>query len=279
MHEIKIKNSAQQIPIGKIVCIGRNYAEHAKELGNELPAKPVLFLKPASAVIYSGDDIIHPAFGNDLHHEVELVLLIGNDVKNGSPEEAENAIAGYGVGLDMTLRDIGVFGGPGGEKYTYQDLAPKPPSNLTAVYDSGLVKLTWNRNTEADFYRYRVYRDTVSNFIYDTTKIIAEVADTFYYDDLPEKYIAGSYYYKLTAIDSAYHQSAASEEVHVMVTGAPEGPPIVIEEYKLLNNYPNPFNPNTKIPYRLKEGGYVKLMVYDIKGVRINNIAFGMNGF
>ena len=73
-------------------------------------------------------------------------------------------------------------------KYTYQDLAPKPPANLTAVYDSGLVKLTWNRNTEADFYRYRVYRDTVSNFIYDTTKIIAVVADTFYYDAVPEKY-------------------------------------------------------------------------------------------
>ena len=106
MHEIKIKNSSQQIPIGKIVCIGRNYAEHAKELGNELPAKPVLFLKPASAVIYSGDDIVYPSFGNDLHHEVELLLLIGSNVKDASPEEAENAIAGYGVGLDMTLRDV-----------------------------------------------------------------------------------------------------------------------------------------------------------------------------
>ena len=106
MREIKIKNSAQQISIGKIVCIGRNYAEHAKELGNEVPAKPVLFLKPASAVIYSGEDIIHPTFGNDLHHEVELLLLIGSSVKNASLEEAENAIAGYGVGLDMTLRDV-----------------------------------------------------------------------------------------------------------------------------------------------------------------------------
>ncbi len=106
MLEIKLKNSTQQIPIGKIVCIGRNYAEHAKELGNEIPDKPVLFLKPASAVIYSGDDIIHPFYGNELHHEVELVILIGSDVKNASPEEAENAIAGYGVGLDMTLRDV-----------------------------------------------------------------------------------------------------------------------------------------------------------------------------
>ncbi len=65
-----------------------------------------MFLKPASAVIHSGEDIIHPSFGNELHHEVELVLLIGAKVKDASLEEAENAIAGYGVGLDMTLRDV-----------------------------------------------------------------------------------------------------------------------------------------------------------------------------
>lgn len=151
-------------------------------------------------------------------------------------------------------------------RYTYRDLAPKPPSNLTAVYDSGFVLLRWNRNTETDFYRYRVYRDTVPNFIYDTTRIIAVVADTFYYDDLPEKYLQTDYYYKLTAMDSTGHQSATSEEVHVTVTGVPEGPPIVVEEYKLLQNYPNPFNPSTKIPYRLKEGGNVKLTVYNFLG-------------
>ncbi len=106
MKQTTIKKTNEQIPIGKIVCIGRNYAEHAKELGNEVPAKPVLFLKPVSAVIYSGDKIIHPTFGNELHHEVELVLLVGAKVKDASPEEAENAIAGYGVGLDMTLRDV-----------------------------------------------------------------------------------------------------------------------------------------------------------------------------
>jgi len=87
--------------------------------------------------------------------------------------------------VDGTRSDLGIFGGPLGEIYTYQDLAPKPPANLTAVYDSGLVKLAWNKNTEADLYRYRVYRDTVADFIYDTTKIIAVTADSFYYDDLP----------------------------------------------------------------------------------------------
>jgi acylpyruvate hydrolase len=106
MNQITIKTTNERIPIGKIVCIGRNYPEHAKELGNEIPGKPVLFLKPASAVIYSGEDIIHPSFGNELHHEVELVLLIGAKIKDAALDEADNAIAGYGVGLDMTLRDV-----------------------------------------------------------------------------------------------------------------------------------------------------------------------------
>jgi 5-carboxymethyl-2-hydroxymuconate isomerase len=106
MNQITIKTTNEKIPIGKIICIGRNYAEHAKELGNEVLSNPVLFLKPASAVIYSGDEIIHPTFGNELHHEVELVILIGSDIKNVSLKEAESTIAGYGVGLDMTLRDV-----------------------------------------------------------------------------------------------------------------------------------------------------------------------------
>ncbi len=106
MKTVRIKNSTQQFTIGKIVCVGRNYAEHAKELGNEVPEKPVIFLKPSSALIQSGDKIIHPTFSKDMHHEVELVLLIGKMVKNADKTEAEEAIIGYGVGLDMTLRDI-----------------------------------------------------------------------------------------------------------------------------------------------------------------------------
>jgi acylpyruvate hydrolase len=106
MKTAKIKNSKEEYIISKIVCVGRNYAEHAKELGNEIPDKPVLFLKPASAMIYSGGEIIHPVYGNELHHEVELVLLIGETVKKASKAQSEKAIIGYGVGLDMTLRDV-----------------------------------------------------------------------------------------------------------------------------------------------------------------------------
>jgi acylpyruvate hydrolase len=106
LKKVRIKNSSKDFTVGKIVCVGRNYSEHAKELGNEVLDKPVLFLKPSSAIIYSGDNIIHPDFSNEMHHEVELVLLIGRKISKANLQEAENAIIGYGVGLDMTLRDI-----------------------------------------------------------------------------------------------------------------------------------------------------------------------------
>lgn len=106
MKQVKIKNSSNSYPIGKIVCVGRNYVEHARELGNEVPEKPVIFLKPASSVIFSGGKIVHPSFSTEMHHETELVLLIGKKVKDAGVNEAEEAIIAYGVGLDMTLRDV-----------------------------------------------------------------------------------------------------------------------------------------------------------------------------
>lgn len=108
MKKIKIRNSVEEIAIEKIVCVGRNYVEHAKELGNEIPTEyPIIFLKPASTVIFSKEKVVHPSYSNNLHYETELVLLIGENIKNASTiEQAENAIAGYGVGFDMTLRDL-----------------------------------------------------------------------------------------------------------------------------------------------------------------------------
>lgn len=106
MKTIKIKNSNKEITIGKIVCVGRNYAEHVQELGNVIHEKPVVFLKTVSSVIYSGDAIVYPTFSNDMHHETELVLIIGENIKEADLGTSERAITGYGIGLDMTLRDI-----------------------------------------------------------------------------------------------------------------------------------------------------------------------------
>ncbi|MAT57313.1 MAG: 2-oxopent-4-enoate hydratase [Ignavibacteriae bacterium] len=106
MKFAKIKNSEKKYEIGKLVCVGRNYAEHAQELGNEIPEFPLVFIKPSSAVIFDGEEIVIPKFSNEVHHEAELLLLIGKKIKNATIEESEEAVIAFGVGLDMTARDV-----------------------------------------------------------------------------------------------------------------------------------------------------------------------------
>lgn len=118
MKQLIIKNSSEKTIIGKVVCVGRNYAAHAKEMGNEVPDFPIIFLKTATCMIPSGGDVVHPDYSNELHHEIELVLVIGSEIKNATEEEAENAIAGYAVGLDMTLRDLQNESRKNGEPWT-----------------------------------------------------------------------------------------------------------------------------------------------------------------
>lgn len=96
----------RHFPIGKILCIGRNYSEHIKELGNPTPDAPVIFIKPASSVIGEGETIVIPPYSHDCHHEAELALLIGRKGKDIPVDQAMEAIAGYGVGIDLTLRDV-----------------------------------------------------------------------------------------------------------------------------------------------------------------------------
>lgn len=106
MKTRKIIGSNQEFTIGKIVCLGRNYAEHARELGNELPTAPILFMKPASSVIGDGEAVRIPSYSQDCHFEVELAILIGKRCRAVSADCAMEYVAGYGVAIDMTLRDV-----------------------------------------------------------------------------------------------------------------------------------------------------------------------------
>lgn len=92
--------------VGKLLCIGRNYADHATEMGREVPAKPMVFLKPASALILDGDTIELPPQSTDVHHEVELVAVIGRTGRDLSRADALDVVGAYAVGLDMTARDV-----------------------------------------------------------------------------------------------------------------------------------------------------------------------------
>lgn len=94
------------LPIRTIFAIGRNYADHAKELGNPVPSEPVVFLKPLSSICFSGGAIRIPRQSERVDHEVELVVALGAGGKNIPESRALDYVAGYGVGIDATARDL-----------------------------------------------------------------------------------------------------------------------------------------------------------------------------
>lgn len=90
----------------KIICIGRNYIDHAKELDNPIPKKPLVFMKPPSALLVNNKPFYYPEFTQDLHFEVELVLKIGKNGKYVQPEFADDYISEIALGIDFTARDL-----------------------------------------------------------------------------------------------------------------------------------------------------------------------------
>jgi 2-keto-4-pentenoate hydratase/2-oxohepta-3-ene-1,7-dioic acid hydratase in catechol pathway len=95
-----------KLPVGKVVCVARNYVAHIKELNNPVPTEPIFFIKPATALQSLDEDIIIPGYSQSCHHETELAILFKSRLSKVNPDEIENAIAGYGIGLDLTLRDV-----------------------------------------------------------------------------------------------------------------------------------------------------------------------------
>ena len=104
---LPVAGSTQLFPVHRIYCVGRNFAEHAREMGAEVPrGTPVFFMKPADAVLTSGG-VAYPSATADLHHEVELVVALGGDATGEvAADAALDLVFGYGVGLDLTRRDL-----------------------------------------------------------------------------------------------------------------------------------------------------------------------------
>ncbi|WP_426818259.1 fumarylacetoacetate hydrolase family protein [Winslowiella sp. 2C04] len=93
-------------PVSKVVCVGSNYAKHIKEMGSATPTEPVIFIKPETAICDLRQPIAIPQEFGSVHHEIELAVLIGSTLKHASEEHVAKAIAGYGIALDLTLRDV-----------------------------------------------------------------------------------------------------------------------------------------------------------------------------
>ena len=90
----------------KIICIGRNYVDHAKELNNPLPEVPVFFLKPDTSLLIKNRPFFYPEFSNDIHYEIELVIRINRNGKHIHEEFANNYFNEIGLGIDFTARDL-----------------------------------------------------------------------------------------------------------------------------------------------------------------------------
>jgi 2-keto-4-pentenoate hydratase/2-oxohepta-3-ene-1,7-dioic acid hydratase in catechol pathway len=104
--KITLPTRSEPVPVGKLLCIGRNYADHAEEMNRDVPDEPMVFLKPPSALIRTGDSVRLPPQSQDVHHEVELVAAIGKEGKNIAQENALDHVTAFAVGLDMTARDL-----------------------------------------------------------------------------------------------------------------------------------------------------------------------------
>ncbi|MDX1693666.1 MAG: fumarylacetoacetate hydrolase family protein [Ketobacteraceae bacterium] len=99
-------NSPCVLPTGKVVCVGRNYADHARELNNPVPDSPILFIKPSTAVVPFEPGFAIPTGQGACHHETEIALLIGKTLCGAEPAAVAPAIVGLGIGLDLTLREL-----------------------------------------------------------------------------------------------------------------------------------------------------------------------------
>ena len=103
---IDVPGRSDPLRPGKLLCIGRNYARHADEMGGDAPSEPMVFLKPSTALVRSGGAVVLPPQSEEVHHEVELVAVIGAGGKHIAEEDALGHVAGYAAGLDMTARDL-----------------------------------------------------------------------------------------------------------------------------------------------------------------------------
>ena len=161
----------------KIICIGRNYAEHAKELGNEVPESPVIFMKPDTAVLKKGSDFYIPEFSNDVHYELEVVLKISKGGKYIQKEAADKHYDEIGLGIDFTARDL-----------QSQLKAKGLPWELSKAFDGSAVVSEFFKKEDFDMKnlnfsllknKEEVQNGNTSLMIFSPEKIIAFVSQYF----------------------------------------------------------------------------------------------------
>ncbi|HQY33835.1 MAG TPA: fumarylacetoacetate hydrolase family protein [Actinotalea sp.] len=163
---------APVIPRSKIIGVGRNYAEHVAEMGNELPAEPLLFLKPNTSVIGPDDPIVLPAWTTEVHHEAELAVVIGKVTKDVSPERALDQVFGYTVANDVTARDAQRTDGQWARAKGFDSSCPLGPWIVPGLEVDGLeISARVNGATRQD--------GNTAHMVFDVAHLISYISAAF----------------------------------------------------------------------------------------------------
>jgi len=147
----KVRLLAPVIPRSKIVCVGKNYADHAAEMGSEVPAEPIIFLKPNTSVIGPGDTIVWPAMAPTIDYEAELAIVIGRVCKEVPKERVKNVIFGYTMANDITTRELQKRDGQWTRAKSFDTFCPLGPWIETEfVPGTQRISLTVNGEVKQD---------------------------------------------------------------------------------------------------------------------------------
>jgi 2-keto-4-pentenoate hydratase/2-oxohepta-3-ene-1,7-dioic acid hydratase in catechol pathway len=146
MTEVKIAGSGESVAVGKVICLLRSYEAHAAEMKSTVPAEPEFFLKPSTAITGPDGSIVIPKESEDVHHEVELAIVIGKPGKDIPESEAMEHVLGYAVFIDVTARDIQARAKKAGKPWSvakgYDTFAPMsditPKDKVRDVHNLGI---------------------------------------------------------------------------------------------------------------------------------------------
>ncbi len=209
--QIERPGTGEAAPAGTLLCIGRNYARHAAEMKSDVPTRPMVFLKPASALVRTGEAVVLPPASQDVHHEVELVACIGTGGKNIAEEDALAHVAGYAVGLDMTARDLQSAAKEKGHPWlvakgfdTFAPLGPLVPASEVADPQALEIALTVNGETRQ--------HGRTCDMIFSVARLIAYCSQIF-------TLAPGDLLY--TGTPEGVGPVAAGDELEATVTGLP----------------------------------------------------------
>lgn len=142
----EVRLLAPAVP-SKVMCVGRNYREHAAEFGNPVPEEPLLFLKPPSSIVGPDDEVVYPTLSHRVDHEAELVVVIGRSAERVGRGDAMSVVGGYTCGNDVTARDIQKSDGQWTRGKGFHTFCPLGPW-IETVYDPSDVRVTCTVNGE-----------------------------------------------------------------------------------------------------------------------------------